>query len=304
MMSIFLVFPQIIAIFISPFYKALGMQAFEDPNNPINPILYIFLLLAITALLLLSVKFGFEKFIRYLLLFAIAISFLFVVYPILWFAIPYAYYEATSIFDFPYTLASLLTILSIALLLWHPEWYVINLIGFISAAGISAILGISLGILPTFIILLALAIYDAISVYRTKHMLTLADSMARMKLPVLLVAPQKPNYSFINEEGILKERSEEKEAMFMGVGDVVIPGVLAVSSYIFLPPYPTRFGISANLLTSFCVIVGIYISFLFLMHILARGKPQAGLPFLNTGAIASYLLAYLLIYRNFSFGFL
>lgn len=302
-MSIFLVVPQLAALWLAPFYRALGMQAFADPNNPVNPVYYIIMLLGITAIILLLVKMGFEKMLRYLLLFAIAISFLFVVYPLLWFALPIADYEGASIFDFPYAISSFLTIVCIGLLLWYPEWYVINGIGLISAAGIAAILGISLGILPTFIILLALAIYDAVSVYRTRHMLTLADSVSRMKLPVLLVVPQKPNYSFMKQEGILKEvESEEREAMFMGVGDVVIPAVLAVSSYIFLPPFPTRFGIPANLLTALCVIAGIYLSFLFLMYFVSKGKPQAGLPFLNTGAIASYVLAYLLIYRNFSLG--
>ncbi|MEM3413822.1 MAG: presenilin family intramembrane aspartyl protease PSH [Thermoplasmata archaeon] len=302
-LSIFLVVPEIVAIFLSPFYRALGMQAFADPNNPANPVFYIILLLCLTALILFLVKIGLEKVLRYLLIFAISVSFLFVVYPVLWFVVPFAYYEGDTIIDFPFSIASYLTIVCIGFLLWYPEWYVINAIGLVSAAGITAILGISLGILPSFIILLALAIYDAISVYRTKHMITLADSVTKMKLPVLLVVPKKSNYSFMRQDGILKQiESEEREAMFMGVGDVVIPAVLAVSSYVFLPDYPTRFGVPANLLTAICVIAGIYVSFLFLMYFVSKGKPQAGLPFLNTGAIASYVLAYLLIYRNFTFG--
>lgn len=302
-MSVFLVVPQIAAILLSPFYRALGMQAFADPNNPVNPIFYIIMLLCLTAVILLLVKIGLEKILRYLLLFAISVSFLLVVYPMLWFAVPFAYYEADIIIDFPFSIATYLTIISIGLLLWYPEWYVINGIGLVSATGIAAILGISLGILPTFIILLGLAIYDAISVYRTKHMITLADSVTKMKLPVLLVVPQKSNYSFMKQDGILKQiERDEREAMFMGVGDVVIPAVLAVSSYVFLPNYPTRFGISANLLTAVSVIAGIYLSFLFLMYFVSKGKPQAGLPFLNTGAIGSYVIAYLLIYRNFSLG--
>ncbi|MCX8174348.1 MAG: presenilin family intramembrane aspartyl protease [Thermoplasmata archaeon] len=302
-MSIFLVVPQIAAILLSPFYRALGMQAFADPNNPVNPIFYIIMLLGLTAIILLLVKIGLEKMLRYLLLFAISVSFLFVIYPVLWFAVPFAYYEADIIIDVPFSIASFLTIVCIGFLFWYPEWYVINGIGLISAAGIAAILGISLGILPAFIILLGLAVYDAISVYRTKHMITLADSVTKMKLPVLLVVPQKSNYSFMKQEGILKQiETDEREAMFMGVGDVVIPAVLAVSSYVFLPDYPTRFGIPANLLTALCVITGIYVAFLFLMYFVSKGKPQAGLPFLNTGAIGSYVLAYLIIYRNFTLG--
>ncbi len=302
-MSLFLCLPQIAGILLAPFYREMGMQAFADPNNPVNPVLYIVMILLITAVILLFVKLGFERFLRYLLIFTISVSFLLVIYPVFWFSVPFAYYEADVIIDIPFTIACWLTLICIGFLLWHPEWYVINLIGLVSAAGIVAILGISLGILPTFIILLGLAVYDAISVYRTRHMLTLADAVTKMKLPVLLVVPQKASYSFIKQEGLMKQiENDEREAMFMGVGDVVIPGVLAVSSFIFLPAYPTRFGISANLLTALCVIAGIYISFIFLMYFVSKGKPQAGLPFLNTGAICGYIIGYLLIYRNFTLG--
>jgi presenilin-like A22 family membrane protease len=302
-MSLFLVLPQILGILLAPTYQEMGMQAFSDPNNPINPLYYIFMLIIVTAFILVLVKIGLENVLRYLLIFAISVSFLLVLYPVFWYSIPIADYEGCIIIDIPYIITSLLTLACIGILLWYPEWYIVNLIGLVSAVGIIAILGISLGILPTFIILLALAIYDAISVYRTKHMIALADAVTKMKIPVLLVVPKKRNYSYITQEGITKEIERgEREAMFMGVGDVVIPGVLAVSSYVFLPQYATRFGIPANVLTALCVILGIYCGFVVLMYFVSKGRPQAGLPFLNTGAILSYILAYITIYKNFTLG--
>ena len=47
--------------------------------------------------------------------------------------------------------------------------------------------------------MIAAAVYDAWAVYRSKHMLDLADTMIGLRLPILLVAPQEKGYSFIDE---------------------------------------------------------------------------------------------------------
>ena len=43
------------------------------------------------------------------------------------------------------------------------------------------------------------AVYDAWAVYHSKHMLELADTMIGLNLPILLVAPQDSDYSFLAE---------------------------------------------------------------------------------------------------------
>ena len=48
----------------------------------------------------------------------------------------------------------------------YPEWYVVDLVGVCIAGGVSALLGISLTVIPVIVLLVLLAIYDAISVYR------------------------------------------------------------------------------------------------------------------------------------------
>ena len=78
----------------------------------------------------------------------------------------------------------------------YPEWYVIDLSGVILAAGVAAIFGISFGLLPALLLLIGLAIYDAWAVYRTGHMVDLADSVMDLKLPILLVMPKSRSYSF------------------------------------------------------------------------------------------------------------
>jgi presenilin-like A22 family membrane protease len=173
----------------------------------------------------------------------------------------------------------------VILLYKYPEWYVIDVSGIIVGAGAIAIFGISLGIFLVIVLLIGLAIYDAISVYKTKHMIDLADTVMDLKLPVLLVVPKIRHYSLIKETKSLKEKiktGEERDAFFMGLGDIVMPGILVASIY---------HNISDGLLLSLSVIIGTLIGFSILMIYVMRGKPQAGLPLLCSGAILGYVIS-------------
>src|SRR3989304_484662 len=133
-------------------------------------------------------------------------------------------------------LAFILAGLLIGLLVKVPEWYVVDTIGFATAAGGTAIMGISFSILPAPILLVPLAAYDAGAVYRTKHMVTLADELTSQKLPVLLVVPKHRGYKFSEQKSLKAQiaEGEEREAMFIGLGDLIIPGIMAVSARAFL----------------------------------------------------------------------
>ncbi len=202
----------------------------------------------------------------------------------------------------------LVAILLTAALVINPEWYVIDAVGVVVAAGAIAIFGISLGILPAMVLLIALAVYDAISVYRTKHMIDLADNVIDLKLPILLVVPKKRGYSFKEQEGIKKELKQKKDrdAMFMGLGDVIIPTILGVSAITFLPQLTvaTLGGLTlySNLAVGIFSFAGAIVGYLALMRYVAKGNPQAGLPLLNSGAIGGYIIGYLIFMNDLSFG--
>ena len=130
-------------------------------------------------------------------------------------------------------------------------------------------------------LLVGLAIYDAWAVYRTGHMVDLADSVMNLKLPILLVMPKSAGYSFLDQGSLADqiEKGEKREALFMGLGDLVIPGALVVSSKASLG---WMVGISS--------MIGGLIGFCILMVFVLSGRPQAGLPLLNGGAILGYVV--------------
>jgi len=136
--------------------------------------------------------------------------------------------------------------LAVALLV-YPEWYVVDAVGVVVGMGAAGLFGISFGLGPALLLLVALAVYDAVSVYGTEHMLTLASGVMDLKLPVVLVVPFTLDYSFLDAEtpdptgdgegadGAETGGLEDRGALFVGLGDAVIPSVLVASAAVFLP---------------------------------------------------------------------
>ena len=203
-------------------------------------------------------------------------------------------------------LGVLAAVLIFEALLLEPQWYVVDIAGFVSAGAIIAIFGISFAILPTFILLVALAVYDAVAVYWTKHMVSLAEVVTELKLPILMVMPTSPGYDYPSSGGFVEQRSQpiqEREAMFMGLGDIVFPGIMVVSAFVWLPVQPVVAGLGANLWVAFAALLGSLAGYAVLMRLVRSGNPQAGLPFLNGGVIGGYLLAAVLLFHSPMLGF-
>jgi presenilin-like A22 family membrane protease len=268
--------------------KNLFQPTFEDTNNPMN-ILYIFVIIIVmTIVILIIARYWKKQVIQVIILFAIGYT---------------TFFIFLSLFGFLADILSLVfsIIIAVALVIVlykFPEWYIIDLCGVIVGAGAIAIFGISLSILLVIVLLVVLAVYDAISVYQTKHMIDLADTVMDLKLPVLLVVPKIRRYSLINETKSLKEKlkeNEERDAFFMGLGDIVMPGILVVAAY---------HNISNGLPVALSVLAGTLIGFLVLMMFVIKGKPQAGLPLLCSGAIIGYLISsYVFFGTLFGLGF-
>ncbi|WP_321419846.1 presenilin family intramembrane aspartyl protease PSH [uncultured Methanomethylovorans sp.] len=269
---------QFLSLFLAQPMTAEGMQAFENPDSTANSLYYIVIILIFTFFLLVALKKNLQWVIQLVILLAVASTIYYV-----FIALLSSVTDSNSMIN---AVSLFLSIVLTVLLYKFPEWYVINTVGLIIGAGASAIFGISLSIIPVLVLLSLLAIYDAISVYKTKHMIDLAEGVMDLRLPILFVIPKKLSYSFIKDT-FKKEEGEEREAFFMGLGDAVMPTILVVSANVFLAKYsPLQcFGISYP---SIGAMIGTLVGYSALMVFVMKGKPQAGLPFLNTGVILGY----------------
>lgn len=280
-------------------YQAFG----EDVDDPINPLIYVAFIIIFTGIMLAVMKYTKGDFIQYAILGVVGLTIFYVFYPVLFYFIPYIFRIGGFSLDIPLSISIFLAISLTYTLYKFPEWYVVDGIGIVMGAGIAAIFGMSFGILPVFVLLIVLAVYDFISVYKTKHMISLASGVMKMKLPVVLVIPKKLSYSFYKKEGIMQEvdKSEKRDAVFIGLGDLIIPGILAVSASYHLPGIIVA-GFYAPVLVAFGCIIGSVVGVLVLMRFVLKGNPQAGLPLLNTGAILGYVISYLIVYQELTLG--
>ncbi|KYK30662.1 MAG: hypothetical protein AYK23_04460 [Candidatus Proteinoplasmatales archaeon SG8-5] len=291
-----------------PFLE-MGYQAFEDPQDIRIPLLYVILIIAFSGLVLFLAKKKRLGFIQGFILFASGLALMYVLF------VPYSYllgWLAGPQLPYYYDeLGYLLLIMSIGtavFLTWilykYPEWYVVNTIGIVIGAGIIAILGISLGILPLFILMIALAAYDAISVYKTKHMIALADVVTEKHLPVVLVMPKKRGYKLKKQPSIKKSLAENRrrEAMFMGLGDIVFPGSLVISAMTFLSTNQDMSPTVDSVAVGFATLIGSLVGYAVLMRFVLKGRPQAGLPLLNAGAILGFAFGYFIVFRDLGMG--
>lgn len=207
--------------------------------------------------------------------------------------------------DIPTIIGLLISLLLMVLLYVHSEWYIVNTVGILVGSGVIVMLGVSF--VPTLIMvfMIAAAVYDAWAVYKSKHMLDLADTMMNLNLPILLVAPQDSDYSMRTERTTVHDAAEKpprdavqeaprervvaksSDAMLMGLGDVIFPGMLVLSTLQYV-------GGDNGFIMAMTTLVGSLIGYSVLMYYVGKGQAQAGLPLLNGGAILGYIVGGLL----------
>lgn len=298
---------------VEPF-KSAGYQTVEDPSNPTNSLVYIGVILVFTAGMLLVIKLGVEWILRAIIIVTSGMLSLYVFSVV----IPDVVTVTLGGTAFNVLAWGVAALVSVALL-FYPEWYVIDSAGVVMGAGSAGLFGISFGLLPAILLLAVLAVYDAISVYGTEHMLTLASGVMDLKIPVILVIPLSLSYSFIedtvqatsegavnedeldesadeqavsggeNAEGGAVAEDHSRDAFFIGLGDAVMPTVMVASAAFFSPAKSLVSGVALNL-PALTAMVGTLLGLVVLLWMVMKGRAHAGLPLLNGGAIGGYLL--------------
>ncbi len=311
----------LIGIFIQPRYNFEVFRAFgeEGATEAGNIFLELGFILIFTVAIIWLARRGMETLIKAFIMFALWYSLLICIEP---FVLVVAFFVGLS--GILVEVSALVISVGMMILLYKfPEWYVVNTVGVLVGAGVITMIGIAF--VPVLIILFMVmaAIYDHWAVNKSKHMLELADTMIGLKLPVLLVAPKQSGYTFLDQEGDVMRRDEPaievdgvgpmvdkpipnakpkgRDALFMGLGDVIFPGILVISSITFLPDTgPVVFDFWGEpsapvhlgpMLVGMGTLVGGLVGYMALMTQVARGKPQAGLPLLNGGSILGYLVS-------------
>jgi len=309
----------LMGVFMQPYWNFEEMRAFgeEGTTEAGNIVFELGMIFLFTVLVIWLARKGLEMLIKGIVFFALGYSLLMAVLPIfsilVWALGIETGAEAGLVACLGITVGMMYTLHK------FPEWYVVNTVGVLVGSGVIVMLGIAF--VPVLIILFMIlaAIYDHWAVNGSKHMLELADTMIELKLPVLLVAPKSTSYTFLEQEADVMGSTETRmevtnegpettrgkpkgrDALFMGLGDVIFPGMLVISSITFLPDVgPVVFDFWGGttqpvhlgpMLVGFGTLLGGLLGYAALMTQVARGRPQAGLPLLNGGSILGYLVS-------------
>ena len=292
---------------VGPFETA-GYQAVEDPSDPTNSLVYIAAILVATALMLAAFKYAFERAVKAVVLLSSAL--------VSWYVFAVVTPPLLTVGPVNVVAVALSIAVAVALLL-YPEWYVVDAAGVVIGIGAGALFGISFGLLPAILLLSVLAVYDAISVYGTRHMLSLAEGVMELRIPVILVVPLSLSYSLladdfseaneVHEEGSAAVTDGDgapvddaddgdatdptRDAFFIGLGDAVMPTVMVASGAFFSPAASLGLaGLPALNLPALLSMVGTFLGLGVLLWAVLKGRAHAGLPLLNGGAIGGYLL--------------
>jgi presenilin-like A22 family membrane protease len=301
---------QLVGLALANPFRAEGLSSSSNPQSATAPlVILLVIVLAPLVILLFARRSGGPATLRQLILLGIAGSLYVTLYATFSLAPPGPLvlppYPAGLSVDLALVAAGTVSASLYLALLMEPQWYIVDLVGFAAAGALVAILGISFAILPAFIFLIALMGYDAYAVYRSKHMVALADVATDLKLPILMVMPDAAGFDYTSAPRLQEQRGrpvEERAAMFMGLGDIVIPGTLVVSAFVWLPTHPVLLGVGADLWAAVAALLGSLVGYAVLMRFVMGGNPQAGLPLLNGGALAGYCLAYVLLFHSVTFG--
>ncbi len=233
----------------------------SDPASPSNILLFLIPFGVITAIFLIFIKVKME----FILIYAIM--------ALTWFLLCFS---LTLLFSlaFGYRVSAAMAIATTGVMAYlfyftKARMWTRNAVGVVGGGGAMGVLGRSIDVYPLIVIMTILAVYDGIAVYKTKHMFDIAEKAIEGNLPLLLSLPRGES---------------ESETMLMGLGDVIIPGTLAISAYTFYSVW-----------ASIPVLIGIGVGMFCLFRAISKGG-QAGLLFLNTGGIVGFL-----VYLLFSF---
>lgn len=142
----------------------------------------------------------------------------------------------------------------------YTKWYN-NILLTLAISGGGAIIGISLGIIPVIVLLILLAVYDIISVFFTKHMITLADMIIKKKISLLFLLPTK------------------KREYKLGGGDLVIPALVSSSLFaLLIKKYSLLQALIPIAFIWIASIAGLFITFYILDRYKTKIKALPALP--------------------------
>ncbi|MCQ8898120.1 MAG: presenilin family intramembrane aspartyl protease [Hadesarchaea archaeon] len=239
---------------------------FSNPQSPWNSLYLFAVLLPLTLLVILLLKFRRSWFRAFELL---------VVFLCCWLTLDLLVGIQVGWLSSGFLLSLLLVGWRVA----RPTPLTQDLVLVLSASGVGAVLGVSLGLAPSLLLLALFSAYDYFSVFVSRHMVFMAKRLVPSSSSLLLSVPSELR-DFVRR-GRAGKRAGGR-ALHLGGGDLILP--LVFSSSVL-----SAEGLAGSLLVS--LFSSLFLLLLLLLLSRRPGTILPGLPLLSLGCLIGFLLS-------------
>lgn len=181
----------------------------------------------------------------------------------------------------PELIAVALAIILSLLKIYRPNIYIHNLTELFIYGGLVAIFVPMFSVKSAIILLILISIYDMIAVWKTKHMIKMAEAQKKLRVFAGMSIPyrEKPIGRVIKTAKKVKQKFT---AAILGGGDIGFP-------LLFSGAVLKSYGFSHAIIVSAAAAVSLFLLFLFAK----RKKYYPAMPFLSIGCFIGLLISYL-----------
>jgi len=258
-------FTLFLAIGIASNYIAQGAVQTNEQVSQVSFWQFIIAFLIATAILLLILRFVKRPWL-------VQVLFYFAIIEGLW-LFSQAY--------FPWPSYLLVMVFLVFYWLFYRNVAMHNIVIVLSTSAIAVLFGLYLTPSTAIIIVLFLAAYDFIAVYKTKHMVQMFRGLAQAKVHFAIIIP----FSYKGLFNKINTVSPGTEFMFLGTGDLAVPAIFVVAA------------LGINLQTALITALGAILGFLCLYVIFVsqdERQPMPGLPPIVFGTLVGFMVALLI----------
>ncbi len=201
-----------------------------------------------------------------------------------------------SFFGFPITISWIITLILVGLLAYFKVFkknvVVHNFTEIFIYGGLAALIVPNIALSAAIILLIVISLYDMVAVWKTKHMISLANFQTENKLFAGLMMPydEKSNkLSLIDKhkkiDGSKNNKSPKRiKTAILGGGDIAFPLIFA----------GTVMKTFASFIYPIIIIITTAIALFILLTYSKKDKFYPAMPFISGGALFGYLLVILI----------
>src|SRR3989344_2398302 len=191
-------------------------------------------------------------------------------------------------------------VLALALSIWklfRPNIFVQNISEIFIYGGLAAIFVPMLNLFAAFMLLVAISIYDYIAVYRTKHMVKLAQFQSESKVFAGLIIPYDRNKLSAGKQikstnaRPMQQPSSKKSVAILGGGDI---GFTLIFAGVVMKDLMLQETVIVGFLKTMIIPVVVSLALLFLLIKGQKDKFYPAMPILSLGCFIGYLVVWLL----------